>query len=479
MNVPILNVNSSLHQGLQALEESSEGIYFVVDQHEILVGVVTDGDIRRFLLQGGSLDVTTDSIMVTNFFSLPFGASINEVQDAVSKFEIVPILDVEGMIADWASKKRFHHVPLIEPILAGNELEYVTDCIQTGWISSQGTYVRKFEQMFSEYVSSKSAVSVSNGTVAIHLALETLGIGPGDEVLVPDFTFASSVNAILHAGATPILVDIESDTLGMSVDSAEKLITPATKAIIIVHIYGQPAKLNELIKFSKKHNLIIIEDCAEALGSFYEGAHVGTFGDAATFSFFGNKTLTTGEGGMVIFSSKDHDSQARILRDHGMSPTKKYWHDVVGYNYRLTNLQAALGVAQLERAVEIVSKKRDIASEYNELLSHVEDLVLPRDAVSSQNSYWLYTVQLKPGNEWKRDSILRLLSIKGIEARPFFTPMHKMPPYADFGNELNFPVSAHVGSAGICLPSSPSLSGEQIKHVSNTLISALKSLGGS
>jgi perosamine synthetase len=254
-----------------------------------------------------------------------------------------------NQLVDYSTIYKLRSISIASPLLNGNELNYVTDCLKTNWISSQGKYVKEFERQFELYHENFNAVAVSNGTVALHLALEAIGIGENDEVLVPNLTFAASVNAIIYAKAIPVLVDISKETLNIDLNKIENLITKNTKAIMVVHLYGSPCDMNSIIEISKKYNLKIIEDCAEALGSYYYNRPVGVFGDVSTFSFYGNKTITTGEGGMVLFKDNEIAEKARVLRDHGMSKSKRYWHDFVGYNYRLTNIQAAIGVAQFER----------------------------------------------------------------------------------------------------------------------------------
>ena len=249
-------------------------------------------------------------------------------------------------------------IPLLEPSLNGNEMKYVSECINSGWVSSKGEFVRRFEEMFSLLNQDLHSVSASSGTSALHLALIALDIGKGDEVIVPNLTFAATVNAVLHSGAKPILVDVDDRSWNITVEKVKPLISKHTKAIIPVHLYGQPCDLIGLRRLADLNNLYLIEDCAEALGSSFDGNPVGTYGDASMFSFFGNKTITTGEGGMVIFKEKFLANKAKIFRDHGMNPDKKYWHDYIGYNYRLTNIQAALGLAQLEQLNSILEKKK-------------------------------------------------------------------------------------------------------------------------
>jgi len=367
-----LHENDNIKDALQALNKTGLGILFIIDNTNKLIGLLTDGDIRRALLTNIGLSDAIKLVMNKNFTSLPIETDNSKILETLSNsVKIIPLVDADNTLLDYASINKIRHISVASPLLNGNELAYVTDCIKTNWISSQGKYVKEFEKLFTEYHNGMRSLAVSNGTVALHLALEALKIKKGDEVLVADFTFAASVNSIIYTGATPVLVDIEPDTWNIDIHKAELLVTSNTKAIMPVHLYGHPCDMDSIIEFAKKHKLLIIEDCAEALGSFYKGKPVGVFGDAATFSFYGNKTITTGEGGMIIFKNEDVAERASMLRDHGMQKTRRYWHQEVGYNYRLTNIQAAIGVAQFERLGEFIAAKRRIAKTYSETLSKI------------------------------------------------------------------------------------------------------------
>ncbi len=464
----------NLRKALEVIDNNSQGTCFVVDGHKLL-GVLTDGDIRRLLLSSVSLECSVKDHMSTNFVTLDADADNETIQETLTdKIRHIPMIDKNGKLVDYANYHRYHHIPLAEPQLDGNELAYVTDCITTNWISSQGKYVNRFENMFSEYINGNEALAVSNGTVAIHLALVALGVGRGDEVIVPDFTFAASINAILHAGATPVLVDVDIETWTIDVGEIEKALTDRTKAIMPVHLYGHPCDMDPIMKIARAYNLFVIEDCAEAVGSYYRDKHVGTLGDAATFSFFGNKTITTGEGGMVLFRDKLVANTARTLRDHGMSPEKRYWHDVVGYNYRLTNMQAAIGVAQMERIEYFVQHKRDLANAYHQALQNLEEIRLPLEAEWAKSSYWLYTILLNDDVDIGRDDLIQRLLINGVEARPVFYPMHIMPPYLPFGGKRSLKNTEIISRSGISLPSSSAVTEKQVQQIARAIKSNLK-----
>jgi perosamine synthetase len=469
-------VYSSIRDAMQLINEGERGICFVL-RDRLLVGVVSDGDIRRALLRGSTLDCGIEEVMCNDFFSLEVGSPIESIQKGLELYKCIPITNDDGELVDLATAKSYHQIPLVKPELTGNELAYVTSCIQDGWISSQGKYVPKFEEEFGKYVGSANTIAVSNGTVALHLALVALGIGSGDEVIVPDLTFAATVNAVLYTGATPVLVDVDPVSMAMKAEHVTDVISTKTRAIIPVHIYGYPADLEQLLEIAKLNNLLVIEDCAEALGTFYRGAHVGTFGDAAIFSFFGNKTITTGEGGMAVFSETIVYEKARVLRDHGMSPHRRYWHEQVGFNYRMTNMQAAIGVAQLENINRFVDKKRWLAATYERELEGIDKLCLPREppCSNSQNSFWLYTVVLLPEFASKRDVILEALHLNGIDARPVFYPMHRMPPYASYAcSDHGYENADYLSDAGISLPSSISITEKEIIYVCDKLQAALE-----
>ena len=320
----LVHQNTSIKDALSIIDKNAQGIVFAIDDQSKLVGVLTDGDIRRALLRGISLNEPVSVGMQRKFVSRPVSTSSKDLILLLNdQIRHIPLVDENNIPVDYACPHRLHQIPIMEPSLTGNEIEYVTDCIKTNWISSQGMYVRKFESLFAEYCGYPYALAVSNGTVALHLALVALHIGPGDEVIVPDLTFVASINAILYTGATPVIVDIHIETWTIDPSEIEKKITSATKAIMPVHLYGHPCHMDEIMAIAKRHNLFVVEDCAEAIGSKYKNKIVGSFGEVSTFSFFGNKTITTGEGGMVLFRDKETHERAKKLRDHGMVPTKR------------------------------------------------------------------------------------------------------------------------------------------------------------
>lgn len=470
----LIRDDRTIRDALAVIDRNAQGICFAVDGAGRLVGVLTDGDIRRALIAGRSLDHPLREVMQREFTALPVHTPVEAIQQRLNEtVRNIPLVDERGVPVDHASLRRAHRIQVMSPQLDGNELAYVTECLKTGWISSQGAYVKRFEAQFAERCAMPHALAVSNGTVAIHLALEALGVGEGDEVIVPDLTFAASINTVIHARATPVIADVHPDTWTLDPGEVQRLITPRTKAIMPVHLYGHPCHMDELLALARAHGLLVVEDCAEALGATYNGRPVGSFGDAATFSFFGNKTITTGEGGMTLFRDAAVADKAAVLRDHGMDKQKRYWHQLVGFNYRMTNVQAAIGVAQLERLEGFVQAKRQLAMRYNEGLGTLGHVTLPPEEPWARNGYWLYSCILGEGFGIGRDELMEKLLKNGVETRPLFYPLHEMPPYARYMRPgQRFEVSTRLSRAGISLPSSVTITEEEQRDV----LSAIRSI---
>ena len=367
------------------------------------------------------------------------------------------------------------------PKLGGNELKYVEDCVKTNWISSVGKYVTEFEDKFSSFCDSKYGVAVCNGTVAIHLALVALGIGRGDEVIIPSFTMIATINAVLYSGAKPVLVDSEISTWNIDPEKIEEKITDKTKAIIPVHTYGHPADMDRINDVAKKHNLYVIEDAAEAHGALYKDKKAGSLGDIGCFSFYANKILTTGEGGMLVTDDEKISLKAKFLRNQALSNEKRrFMHEEMGFNYRLTNLQAAVGLAQTEQADFLVQKRIDNAKKYNELLKDIPGIVLPPQAEWAKNVYWMYSVLIDDDFGMDAETVQKELKEKGVDTRPFFYPMHLQPMFklkedAQFPDTSGeYPIAEELSRKGINLPSSPELTDDEIKTVADALISLRK-----
>jgi perosamine synthetase len=464
--------SAKLRDALVKMDRNAQGILFVHDNHRLL-GVLTDGDARRSIISGKTINSAITNIYNKNCKYLKHDASTEEIQASLGeRIKVIPLVDGDRNIVDYSSIYRLHRTPVLEPLLGGNELEYVTDCIKTNWISSQGKYVTQFENAVREYCKADYVLAVSNGTVALHLSLVALGIGPGDEVIVPDITFGASLNSVLMAGAIPVIVDVDPQTWNICPKLIAKTITAKTKAIMPVHIYGVPCDLQSIQKIAEQHNLLIVEDCAEALGSTINGKHVGTFGDAGTFSFFGNKVITCGEGGAIIFKDKDIFEKSKILRDHGMTPGKRYWHEVMGFNYRLTNLQAAVGCAQFEQLSGFREKRKRILAWYETYLMSSGYFYKQKLEAGYEPSYWLFTVTLNDMATIDRDVLIEKMSKLGVDSRPIFYPMSTLPAFETCPTHLTGN-SVAISKRGISLPTSVYLEEQDIKSISEKIISCI------
>lgn len=360
-------------------------------------------------------------------------------------------------------------IPLYQPSLDGNEKTYVNDCLESNWISSKGKYITEFEKKFAEYIGARYAGAVANGTVALHLSLVAMGVGQGDEVIVPTLTFVACANAVVYTGASPVFVDSLENTWQMDPDEVRRKITTKTRAIIAVHLYGHPCEIDELAAIAKEHDLYLLEDCAEALGARYKNRLVGGFGDMSIFSFYGNKTITTGEGGMVVTNNETLYDRAVRFRGQGLAKNRQYWHEILGYNYRMTNISAAIGLAQLERLEHFISKKRRIAEWYREELK--ESPVQFHDATGQvMHSYWMCSILVPEPRQ--RDELRDYLAGKGIETRPMFYPIHTLPCYAPkFGRHK---VAENLGWRGINLPSWPGLDKKQVDFICQSIFDFFK-----
>jgi perosamine synthetase len=356
-------------------------------------------------------------------------------------------------------------IPISQPSITQKEIDYVTDAVTSGWVSSLGKYIDSFEETFAAYCGTKYAVATSNGTTALHLALVALGIESGDEVIVPDLTFVATANAVRYIGASVVTVDIDEESLCISPQAIEQAITPKTKAIIPVHLYGHPANMAEINKLAQKCNLVVVEDAAEAHGAEVNGKKVGGLGKVGVFSFYGNKIITSGEGGMITTNDESLFHHMKYLRDHAMSKEKRYWHTEVGFNYRMTNLQAALGFAQLERIDEILDKKKIVFEWYQEMLTDLSGIRLNQQASWAKNVYWLVCLEVDGYTESQRDGLIAKLKTKGVDSRPYFYPLSDMPIYEC----SDTPVCHKVYQRGLNLPSYFDITKTQVEQVCNAL----------
>lgn len=447
MKDSICPLNSSLKDVLVCVNSEPAGIAFIVDDFKKFKGVLTDGDVRRLLIKGYNV---TDSISDLNFNKCVYAYKGDKIDDLIqktnNKIRIIPILNkIHEPVDYFRNEHKTFFTPVAEPKFLGNELKYVNDAMLSTWISSKGKYIDRFEKGFSKFCEVDYGVSTSNGTVAIHLALLALGIGKGDEVIIPDLTFAATINAVIHSGAKPVIVDVDIDRWTISPNSIKKAVNKNTKAIIPVHIYGQPCEMDKIMTIASEMNLFVIEDCAEAHGATFNQKKVGSFGNISTFSFFGNKIITTGEGGMCVTNSSKLNNNMRILRDHGMSTDKKYWHDFVGYNYRMTNIQAAIGCAQLENINKKLGLNQQIENAYKSIIKN-ESIIWQNTFSNTNKVVWLVCAVVE---KYRDDIVNELLKYK-IDSRPFFYPLSSMPIYRKYSHSNKN--SLLISKRGINLP---------------------------
>lgn len=367
-------------------------------------------------------------------------------------------------------------IPVNEPLIDGNEKQYLLECIEAGWISSEGPFVRQFEEKFAARLGRKHGIAVTNGTAAIEAAVEALGIGQGDEVIMPTFTIISCIAQIVRCGAIPVLVDSDSVTWNMDVTQIEAKITSRTKAIMVVHIYGLPVDMSPVMDIAKRHNLKIIEDAAEMHGQTYHGKPCGSFGDISTFSFYPNKHITTGEGGMIVTDDDELAETCRSLRNLCFQPHKRFVHERLGWNLRMTNMQAALGLAQLERLDEFVIRKQIMGRRYAELLEGLPNVQQPLPQTEySQNIYWVYGLVLDESTGLNAENVMKILADKGVGTRPFFYPMHQQPVLQKLGlfKGEQYPVAERISRQGFYIPSGMALKYEQLDSIAKSICDIL------
>ncbi len=445
------------------------GSCLIVEDSDRLVGRVCLDDIRRAILDGTAI---SDPTLDRHLRHLDAGESLRN--DTTEDDVLRAIIDHRGQLTDISVDRSMQPLQVSRPDLSSQEFRSILDAFISSWISSKGPYVDKFEREFSGFIGVDHGVAVTNGTVALHLALIALGIGPGDEVIVPDLTFAATINAVLYCGAKPVIVDVDRDTWCMTVKTMAPAVTSRTKAVIPVHLYGRPAEIGPIVEYAHARSIAVVEDCAEAPGARYDGRMVGQFGDVSCFSFYANKIVTTGEGGMCLTNSDALSKSIRRLRDHGMSPDRSYWHERVGYNYRLTNLQAAIGQAQLWRIDGTLERNRQIEALYRETMADIPGIEF---APLMSNVYdpvvWLACVKAPSA---RRDEIMEKARCANIETRPFFHPLSSLPPYASFGRHC--PNSIELAGTGMNLPTSRDVDGRAVARIADVFRSVLGTDGG-
>lgn len=364
-------------------------------------------------------------------------------------------------------------ITMASPVFNGNEQKYLNECIETGWISANGRFVTDFEKKFAEFCGTKYAISCSNGTVSLHTCLLGLGIDPGDEVIMPALTYIATANCVTYCGAKPVFVDSDPKTFNIDTSKIEEKITGKTKAIMPVHLYGLPCDMEEINRIAKKHNLYVIEDAAEAHGASINGKKVGSMGNVGSFSFFGNKIITCGEGGMVVTDDDELYQKMKLLKGQGVSPDKRYWHTMVGYNYRMTNMQAAIGLAQLENVEWHLKERQRVADTYKKYLQPYSELMtMQEEPKGYHHVYWMNNIILTDKVRLSRDEVMKQMEARGIEMRPVFYPMHIMPPYLD--TSLSLPIAEHIASRGISLPTHANLTENDIRNICENILEICK-----
>ncbi len=409
----------------------------------------------------------------------PVELSLEEMGELAA---IIPAAEPEVTISYQAIPRfdqpsRRSIIPVCEPTLQGNELKYVQQAVETNWISSMGSFIRDFELGFAEYCGTHYGIACANGTVALHLALATLGLAPGDEVILPAFTMIATINAVTYCGATPVLVDSEAGYWQMDMNQVADKINGRTRAILPVHTYGHPVDMDALHQVADRRGVPIVEDAAEAHGAEYKGRRAGGLGAAGCFSFYGNKLITTGEGGMITTDDKEIALLAWNLRDHAFSEERHFWHKLVGYNYRMTNLQGAVGLAQLEQLDGLVAARRRNAAHYTRLLSGIPGITTPPEAPWAKSVFWMYGILVDAqAYGMDRDQLRRVLADRGVETRTFFIPMHCQPVYWQHFRGERYPVAERLCRDGFYLPSASSLSAEEIDYVAGVIREACPQL---
>jgi perosamine synthetase len=385
----------------------------------------------------------------------------------------LPDISVEEQIRGHTGRRI---IAVCQPTLNGNEKRYVNECLDGNWISSAGRFISSFERAFANACGTKFGVACTSGTSALHLAVATMDLGPGDEVILPTFTMIATVNAVAYMGATPVLVDSEPNTWNIDMNQVADKITGKTKLVVPVHTYGHPVDMDPLMALADKHGFSVLEDAAEAHGARYNGRRVGSLGHAAAFSFYANKNITTGEGGMLTTNDEEFAKTSRTLRDHAFSPERHFWHKFRGFNFRMTNLQAAVGLAQVERLDELVARRRENAVLYNLLLSVIPGITLPPEASNVKSVFWMYSIMVENEFGMTRDQLRQVLAESGIETRTFFIPVHFQPIYFEAFKGQRFPVAEKLCKDGLYLPSSASLTEDEIHFVAETIESAHRSM---
>lgn len=453
----VVRGDANLFQVAELALDNGVGSVLVVDAAGKLLGEASLDGVRAEVRAGGHLVNRTAADVAT-----ASGQKAGRLRAEV---------DETGRLIDAHVDHAAEFIPVAEPLLSHREFRNLMDAFLSTWISSTGEYLRTFERTFAASHGMAEGVAVSNGTVSLHLAMTALGIGPGDEVIVPDLTFAASINTIVMCGATPVIVDVDPDTWALTPEGIEQAVTPRTRAVMPVHVFGRPAPMTEIAAVARRHGLFIIEDCAEAHGARYDGKFVGQFSDIASFSFFANKIVTSGEGGMCLTDDPILAERMRILRDHGMRPERRYWHEEIGFNYRMTNLQAAVGCAQVERLPELLQIRSKVQEAYNRAFADIADVRPPSQLSSRFEPVAWFACATVPAN--RRAELIAACKAQNIDLRPFFNGLSMMPAYKRWARPC--PVSRELSQTGVNLPTSHRIDAEVTARIAGVFRSVLGS----
>ena len=466
--------SATVSEAMEAMDANAAGFVFLGGA-EIPQAVVTDGDIRRAILKGTSISSKVLPVATKDFLFATTSDHPSVIAEKLKSVDFLPIIDTGAKLVSIATREENGIVPVYEPMMGSAEWVNLREAIESGWISSGGPFVREFELMLGEYLGAEERVlAVSNGTSALELCLRTLGVGQNDEVIVPDLTFVATANAVLNVGARPIPVDVHLESGLLDQSLALEAMTPRTKAVIPVHLYGRPFDVESLRKSLPNPDIFVIEDCAEAFGTSIRGKMVGTLGHAAAFSFFGNKNITTGEGGAAVFEEVSYCELARAKRGHGFSTNSRRYSITQGSNYRMTNLQASVGVAQMENLPQILGEKKRVSQAYESRLSGLEGVNLPSWHPDEDGVDWLFTVGLSRLSEQAIEELVIKATNRGFEFRREFLPLSSQSILEDSIDSS--PIAKKRSESYLCLPSSPKLQDETISEITDFLLHEEKKL---
>lgn len=480
----IIKENSTIKEAMRCIGRGQLGIALIINANNNLMGVVTDRDVRQALLEGKDFRFPVRKIMTTNPVTAPEGITATELSEMflAKRVNQIPVVDKEKRVVDIVTLSEFKNIHLSAPDITHKEVEIVNKVLATSLLSI-GPKIKEFEEKIAAFVGTKYAIGVNSGTSGLHLCMRSLNIKDGDEVITTPFSFIASANCILFERARPVFVDIDERTLCIDPNRIEEKITPRTKAILPVHIFGHPCQMDKIMQIAEKYNLTVIEDACEAIGAEFKGRKVGSYGNVSVFAFYPNKQITTAEGGMIVTDDTEIASVCRSMRNQGRDEDDQNWSPYIrlGYNYRMNELSAALGVVQIGRIEEILKKRQEIAEIYNKKLSKIKGIITPYTAPETKVSWFVYVIRLDPKkfSESDRDTITNKLNAKGIACRAYFPPIHLQSLYVEmFGYKKgDFPITERISSLTLALPFYNNLKERQIGYVCEHLEKVVNNIG--